>query len=72
MNLTGEELAERTRAMEDYLNGQNNQSDKEYRISVSYGVSRENPTNIDQNYLLQRADHLMYAAKQEYKAKRKL
>lgn len=71
MNLTDEELAERTGAMEEYLNGQNSQSGKEYRVSVSYGVSRENPADIDQNHLLWHADHLMYAAKQEYKAQKK-
>lgn len=70
MNLTQEELAERIRALENYLEDLNSQSDKEYRVTVSYGISRENPAQIDQNHLLQRADQLMYAAKQKYKAKK--
>lgn len=71
MNLTQGELAERTQALENYLEELNSRSGKAYRVSVSYGISRENPAHIDQNHLLQRADQLMYEAKQKYKAHRK-
>ncbi len=69
MNLSREELEGRMKALEDYLEELNRQSGKPFRVSVSCGVSRENPIGADQNHLLQQADQLMYQAKQRYKAK---
>lgn len=70
MDLDQEELAERRQALEAYLEELNRQSGKKFRVSVSYGISWEDPSQVDQNHLLQRADQLMYEAKQRYKAER--
>lgn len=67
MNQSEEELAERLQAMESYLEKVNCESGKPFQISISYGISREDPDWIDQNHLLQKADQLMYMSKQKHK-----
>lgn len=71
MNLTEEEVARRVRAMEKYLEDVNERAGKPFRVSISYGISREDPTQVDQNHLLHRADQLMYASKRSYKEQRR-
>lgn len=70
MNPDQEELTGRRQALEEYLEEINRQSDKEFQVSVSYGICQEDPFQVDLNHLLQRADQLMYEAKQRYKAER--
>lgn len=70
MNLTQDELERRMQAMDDYLRELNKCSHKEYQVSLSYGISREDPATMDSNHLLQQADRLMYEDKQRYKAKK--
>lgn len=71
MNLTEEEVALRVQAMEKYLEDVNQTAGKPFRVTISYGISREDPMQVDQNHLLHRADQLMYASKRSYKEKRK-
>lgn len=71
MELTQDELEERKQALDHYLEELNRNSLKEYRVSLSYGISRENPAEVDSNHLLQQADQLMYEDKQRYKAQKK-
>lgn len=71
MNLTEEEVAQRVRAMEKYLEDINEQAGKPFQVSISYGISREDPMQVDQNHLLYRADQLMYASKRSHKERRR-
>lgn len=71
MNLSQDELEKRVRALNNYLEELNQDSHKEYQVSLSYGISRENPAATDSNHLLQQADQLMYEDKQRYKAQKK-
>ena len=71
MRISQEELAGRMEALEAYLEEINLRSGKAFRVSVSYGISREDPVHTDLNHLLQRADQLMYQAKQNYKREQK-
>ncbi len=71
LRISQEELAGRMEALEAYLEEINLRSGKAFRVSVSYGISREDPVHTDLNHLLQRADQLMYRAKQNYKREQK-
>ncbi len=69
-DMTDDEVALRVRNMERYLEEVNNKAGKPYRVSISFGISWEDPETADQNHLLQRADQLMYAAKRSHKEQR--
>ncbi len=69
-NLTEEEIKLRTDRMKKYLEHINTICGKPYKISISVGISREDPRgrNLDQVILL--ADQRMYKDKKKNKRKR--
>ena len=69
--LEEEEIQKRIRRIEDYLTYINQTSNKPYTISVSYGVSIEEPKGKTLDQIILMADKKMYEAKQLYKKRKR-
>ena len=69
--LTQEEIEERSRAIHAYLEQCNAVSGKPYQISVSLGISVEDPADKKLDQVVLNADKLMYEEKQRYKQQTK-
>ncbi|MGN1147480.1 MAG: GGDEF domain-containing protein [Lachnospiraceae bacterium] len=66
-DFTDEEIALRRERIESYLKHINAVSGKPYRISVSLGISREEPKGRNLDQVILKADKLMYADKRRIK-----
>lgn len=66
-NLTEEEIGQREKAVHDYLRKLNADAGKPYQVSVSLGISVEDPRGKNLEQVIQNADERMYREKQRFK-----